>query len=140
MGMPGSGYGRALKSLALIRAKHLAESVTTPMLLTDREGTLIFYNEAAEVLLGYSFSDLGALPAKEWQEQFNVRGRDGTPFPLEAMPGWLEVQGERPGTGHVLLTRVDGVDLFLAVCAFPLFTAQRQFDGALVLFWHEEES
>lgn len=135
-----SSVERALKSLALIRAKHLAESVTTPMLLTDQEGTLIFFNEAAEVLIGHTFADIGPLGASDWQKRFDVRGRDGAPFPLEAMPGWLELQTERPGTGHIVLRRADGADLMLAVCAFPLFTAQRQFDGALVLFWHDEET
>ncbi len=130
---------RALKSLALIRAKHLAESVTTPMLLTDREGTLIFANEAAEGLTGYRFTDLGPLTAQQWQKQLGVRGRDGQDFPLDAMPGWLELMGERPGTGHVMIRCLDGTDLVLAVCAFPLFTAQREFDGALVLLWQDGE-
>ena len=129
---------RALKSLALIRAKHLAESVTTPMLLTDREGTLIFFNEAAEVMLGVPFADVGPLGPQGWQKRFDVRGRDGSAFPLEAMPGWLELQTERPGMGHVVLRCADGSDAVLAVCAFPLFTAQRQFDGALVLLWKDD--
>jgi PAS domain-containing protein len=130
---------RALKSLVLIRAKHLAESVTTPMLLVDAEGNLIFYNEAAEVRLGQAFADLGAIPVAEWQERFRVRSRDDTPFPLDSMPGWIELQKERPGVGHVRVTTTDGRDLFIAVCAFPLFTTERQFDGALVFFWEEQD-
>jgi PAS domain-containing protein len=130
---------RSLKSLVLIRAKHLAESVTTPMLLIDADGNLIFYNEAAELRLGQSFADLGTMPVSEWQEKFRVRGRDNAPFPLDAMPGWIELQKERPGVGHVRFTTMDGRDLFIAVCAFPLFTSERQFDGALVFFWEEEE-
>ncbi len=90
-------------------------------------------------MLGTPFSDVGSIPASEWQAQFRVRGRDDTPFPLESMPGWIELQGERPGIGHVRLTTLDGTDHFIAVCAFPLFTAQRQFDGALVIFWKEDE-
>jgi PAS domain-containing protein len=129
---------RSAKSLVLIRAKHLAESVTTPMFLTDASGHLIFYNEAAEVLMGKPFTDVGVLTTSEWRETFNIRNRDGSPFPLEAMPGWMELQGERPTLGHFWLTAFDGTDHFLAVCAFPLFTAQRQFDGALVLFWEDE--
>jgi PAS domain-containing protein len=128
---------RALKSLALIRAKHLAESVTTAMLLTDREGTLIFANEAAEVLTGFRFSDLGQLAPSDWRDRLDVRARDGTPFPLDQMPGWMELQGERPSTGHVMIRRNDGTDHILATCAFPLFTAQREFDGALVLLWQD---
>jgi PAS domain-containing protein len=130
---------RTIKSLVLIRAKHLAESVTTPMLLADGEGNMIFYNEAAEAVLGTAFSDLGPIPASQWQEQFKVRGRGDAPFPLESMPGWMDVKSERPGLGHVKFTSLHGDDHFIAVCAFPLFTAQRQFDGALVIFWEEDE-
>lgn len=70
---------RTLKSLVLIRAKHLAESVTTPSFLADNEGNLIFYNEAAEVLLGRAYADAGPMPASEWAEIFDVRYRDGAP-------------------------------------------------------------
>ncbi len=139
MGMAGNLPGRALKSLALIRAKHLAESVTTSMLLMDAEGTMIFYNEAAEGLLGAPFADLGGVPASEWGERFKVRDRHDMPFPLDAMPGWMQLQGERPTKGHVRLTRLDGTDVFLAMYAFPLFTSQRQFDGALVVMWEDDD-
>ena len=130
---------RTVKSLVLIRAKHLAESVTTPMLVIDADGTLIFYNEGAESMLRLPFADLGPVPVSEWQEKFKVRGRDDSPFPLDAMPGWIELQKERPGLGHVRFSTADGRDLFVAVCAFPLFTSESQFDGALVYFWEEPE-
>lgn len=138
--MTGDTMERTLKSLVLIRAKHLAESVTTPMLLIDAEGNLVFYNEGAEAQLGTPFTDVGQVPAAEWQTQFRVRGRHDEPAPLQSMPGWIDLQGERPGIGHVRLTRLDGSDLFIAVCAFPLFTSQQQFDGALVIFWPEDEA
>jgi PAS domain-containing protein len=137
--MGGSVIERSIKSLVLIRAKNLAESVTTPMLLIDAIGNLIFYNEAAEALLGTPFTDVGNIPASEWQDKFKIRARDDSPAPLERMPGWIDLVHERPGLGHLRITTLEGNDLFIAVCAVPLFTAQRQFDGALVLFWEEEE-
>jgi PAS domain-containing protein len=130
---------RTLKSLVLIRAKHLAESVTTPMFLADKEGNLIFYNEAAETILGRTFADAGPMPTSDWQKTFDVRSRDGSPFPLEEMPGWMVLQNKRPTLGHMRLRALDGVDHFIAVCAMPLFTAQEQFDGALIVFWEEDE-
>jgi len=137
--MGGTVIERALKSLVIIRAKHLAESVTTPMLLIDAEGNLVFYNEGAEALLETPFTDVGVIPAAEWQDMFRLRARDDSPAPLEKMPGWIDLQGERPGLGHVRFTTLTGKDHFVAVCAVPLFTAQKQFDGALVLFWDEPE-
>ena len=129
---------RSIKSLVLIRAKHLAESVTTPMFITDATGCLIFYNEAAEGLLGGPFSDVGQMTAEEWRERFNVRDRHDTPFPVQEMPGWMELQNERPTQGHLKFTILDGSEKFFAVTGFPLFTSQRTFDGALVTFWEDE--
>ena len=130
---------RTVKSLVLIRAKHLAESVTTPTFLADGDGNLIFYNEAAEAVLGRSYADAGPMPAAEWQETFNVRDRDGSPFPLDRMPGWIVLQKHRPALGHMKIQGLDGVDHFIAVCAIPLFTQAEQFEGALIIFWEEEE-
>ncbi len=129
-----------LKSLVLIRAKHLAESVTLPMFIADSDGNLIFYNEAAEQLVGRPFMDNGSISAAEWQRMFNVRDRTDNPFPLESMPGWIAVQGARPAMGHMRFTAADSSDRLIAVCAFPLFTSQEQFEGALLLFWEDEGS
>lgn len=129
---------RALKSLVLIRAKHLAESVTAAMFLTDDAGNLIFYNEAAEVLLGRPFADAGTLTAKEWQQAFDVRSRDGEPFPLEAMPGWMVLQKHQPTLGHLRFRSLDGTERTVAVCAVPLFSGPDRFEGAQIIFWEEE--
>ena len=126
-----------LNSLVLIRAKHLAESVTTPMFLADADGNLIFYNEAAEILLGRPFLDTGALAPSEWQRTFDVRDRNGAPFPLESMSSWISVQNEQPAMGHLTFGGADGTDHLVATCAFPLFTERQRFEGALILFWRD---
>lgn len=128
-----------LKSLVLIRAKHLAESMTTATFLADGDGSLIFFNEAAELLVGRTFNDVGPLSAAQWQESLNVRSRDGSPLPLEAMPSWMAVQRQRPDLGHVRFTALDGNECFIATCAIPLFAPPDRFEGALVIFWEEEE-
>lgn len=130
---------RTLKSLVLIRAKHLAESVTRPSFLADNQGDLIFYKEAAEVLLGRAYADAGPMPASEWADIFDVRDRDGAPFPLEKMPGWIALQQHRPNLGHLQFTALDGKDRFIAVCAIPLFATPEQFEGALIIFWEDED-
>lgn len=130
---------RTLKSLVLIRAKHLAESVTTPTFLADQDGNLIFYNEAAEALLGTPFADAGPMPASQWQETFDVRSRDGSPFPIDQMPGWMVLQRHQPAMGHLLFRGLDGVDRFIAVCGIPLFRQEDLFEGALIVFWEDDE-
>ena len=50
------------KSLPLILARELAANTATPLLVVDPVGTMVFYNEAAEKLLGQSFAHSGELP------------------------------------------------------------------------------
>ncbi len=122
----------------LTNARQLAEGMWTATLVLDRDGALVFYNEGAEVLVGRPFADCGPMPASEWGGVFNIRARDGSPFPLETMPGWIHMLHRRPAMGHVRLTSLDGIERFLSVAAFPLFTEVGEFEGALAHFWEEE--
>ena len=56
------------------------------------------------------------------------------------MPGWIELQGERPSIGHLKFTTLDGPITFLARVRVPARSRHSaQFDGALVVFWEEDE-
>ena len=61
------------KHLVLILAREFASNLATPTLITDERGWLVYYNEAAESLLGRSFSEAGEMPADQWQTMFTVR-------------------------------------------------------------------
>src|SRR5712692_10134047 len=54
------------KSLPLILARELASNLATPMFLIDAKGTLVFFNEAAELLIGRTFAELGEISALEF--------------------------------------------------------------------------
>lgn len=129
-----------IESSLLSHASHLAEGIWSPALIIDKEGKILFFNEGAEVAVGRPFAELGPMPASEWGALFNVRSRDGKRFPLDAMPGWIALQQSRPTTGHVLFTSLDGIDRFMTVVAFPLFTQLGEFEGALVHLWEDEDS
>ena len=57
--MTGDGAGGGARSLPLILARELAANLSTPMFLIDAEGTLAYCNDAAELMLGRSFGELG---------------------------------------------------------------------------------
>ena len=61
------------KPLGLILARNLLTNLSTAAFLVDREGGIIFYNEAAGALLGVSFEEFGRKRADEW-------GREVGPF------------------------------------------------------------
>ena len=68
------------KSLPLILARELGANLATPMFLIDKEGTLAFYNEAAELLIGRPFAELGEIPALDFGEELRLRDSDGSPL------------------------------------------------------------
>ena len=51
------------KSLPLILAREFASNLATPMFLLDAAGMLVFYNDAAALLLGKPFAELGEMSA-----------------------------------------------------------------------------
>ena len=59
-------------------ARGLMSNLTTPAFLVDRDGTVVFYNEAAGELLGLTFEEAGPMPAEEWGSRFEPTRPDGS--------------------------------------------------------------
>ena len=58
------------KDLILIHARELASKLATAMFIADAEGDLVFYNEAAEEILGRTFAEAGEMSAESWTSLF----------------------------------------------------------------------
>ena len=67
----------------LILARELATNASTPMFIADAQGTLVFYNEPAERILGRPFAAAGEINASEWEHIFKVETLEGEPMPLQ---------------------------------------------------------
>ena len=50
------------RSLVLILAKDLASRLATPVFVVDHEGSLLYFNEAAEPVLGVPYAETGEMP------------------------------------------------------------------------------
>src|SRR5262249_17528744 len=50
------------KHLVLILAREFASNLSTPTLIADARGYLVYYNEAAELVVGRRFSEAGEAP------------------------------------------------------------------------------
>jgi PAS domain-containing protein len=127
--------GRAQKHLALIIARELASQLATAMFIADAAGTLVYYNEAAEEILGRTFGEAGTMPAEGWTSQFLLEDPDGTPMPLERMPAGIALMEQRPAHGKLWMTGLDGERKLLSVTAVPLFASATEFVGMIALFW-----
>jgi PAS domain-containing protein len=131
--------GRRQKHLVLIIAREFASNLATPTLIADEEGTLIFYNEAAEQVIGRPFAESGEIPIDEWTTSFTPRTREGEPLPAERRPVRMALDQKRPFHMNYRATSTDGVDRDVGVTAFPLFAQAEEFVGIMAIFWRESE-
>jgi PAS domain-containing protein len=127
----------AQKHLILILARELASNLATPTLIADEHGNAVFYNEAAEEVIGIPFADMGEVGIDGLAESFAPRTAEGEPLPVEGLPGRIALDERRAAHVRVWITSRDGVDRELSVTAFPLFAHADEFVGIVVIFWRE---
>jgi PAS domain-containing protein len=123
------------KQLVLVLARAFASNLSTPALLADARGHLVYYNEAAELVVGKRFAEIGELPIEEWLDPFAPRASTGELLPREQRPTWIALNDRRPAHLRYMVTSADGVEREIEVSAFPLFAHAEEFVGAIVLFW-----
>src|SRR6185503_20220600 len=96
--------------IELILTRQLASQLAMPVFLVDHDGTLVFYNEAAEAVLGRRFEETGSMPANEWAERFAPRDPGGRPLPADALPLTIAIRQGRPAHSEFFIRGLDGVD------------------------------
>ena len=67
---------RRQKHLVLILAREFASNLATPTLIADDRGQLVYYNEAAEAVVGQTFAETGEMPLDEFTASFEPRTFD----------------------------------------------------------------
>jgi hypothetical protein len=123
------------QEIELILTRQLASYLSVPLFVVDPAGTLLYYNEGAEVILGCRFSETGQMPAGEWSTVFTPTTEDGRPFPAEELPLMITLQERRPAHGRFWIAGLDGVRRQIDVTAFPLVGLGDRYVGAVALFW-----
>ena len=126
---------RSPKHLVLILAREFASTLATPMLLTDENGTLIFFNEAAEAIIGGTLAEAGEMPYEEWSAKAAPRTAAADPLPLERRPAAIALYERRAAHERFRVTGLDGAEREIAVTAFPLFAHADEFVGVVGIFW-----
>ena len=63
---------RRHKHLVLILAREFASNLATPTLIADDQGTLVFYNEAAESVVGRPFAEIGEMPLEAQAKKLSL--------------------------------------------------------------------
>lgn len=123
------------KSLQLIQAQQLASNLATPMFLMDRVGTLVYYNDAAEQLIGRPWAEMGEIPIEEFGEMLELCDPDGAPVRRRDSPAGIAFLQRRPSHRRLQATGYDGVRRLLDATAFPLFGKDGEMHGVVQVFW-----
>ncbi len=76
----------AQRNLILILARDLASRLATPVFVVDHEGTLVYFNEAAEPVLGRTYAETGELRAGEWATEWTPTDDEGRLDPARGSP------------------------------------------------------
>jgi PAS domain-containing protein len=122
-------------SLPLILARELAANLATPMFLIDAGGTLVFCNEAAELLLGKRYADIGGITALEFGAMLELGNVDGSPMRRRDSPAGVAFYDREPAHRTLLATTLDGSRQPFEVTAYPLFGHVGEMHGVLTVFW-----
>ena len=80
----------------VILMKQVASYLAVPIFLVDPAGTLIFYNEPAEVLLGQRYDETGDMPLEEWGTVFVPTDADGIVLAPNDLPLAVALTEHRP--------------------------------------------
>jgi hypothetical protein len=128
---PGGGG----KPLTLILARELASSLATPMALYDARDFMVFYNDAAALLIGKPFSEIGEIPAEEFITLLRMKTPEGKIVRRRDSPSGISSNEHRPSHQTLSVTGFDGVERSVRATAYPLFGTNNEMHGVVSVFW-----
>jgi PAS domain-containing protein len=122
----------------LILARHMAGGLAVPVLLVDAAGDTLYFNEAAEAILGRRFDEIDALPFGQRTTLIEPRDLEGRPLPTERLPAVIALREGRPAHSVFRMNGLDGSPHVIEATAIPLGSAGGRTLGAMVFLWRAE--
>ena len=123
----------------MILARHLASYLAMPIFIVDPKGTLVYYNEPAEKILGRRFEETGEMEATAWATIFTPTDDNGGALEPSALPLVIAVNTRRPAHRSFWIRGLDQVPRHIDVTAFPLIGQEDRYLGAIAVFWEMAE-
>jgi PAS domain-containing protein len=125
----------ATRPFEMILLRQLAGHLSLPVFLCDTAGTLVFYNEGAEQVLGRRFDETGEMSASEWGSVFVPRDEAGEILPPASLPLSIALSERRPAHLRFEIRGLDGVLRHISTTAIPILALDGSFIGAVAFFW-----
>lgn len=126
------------KPVEIILTRQLVDYLSTPAIVCDAEGNLVFYNEPAHRLLGRPFEEAEEVSIADIASTLRSSSEDGTPLEAHELPILVALRGGRPHHRRIVITSLDGDRRHLEVTATPLVGQGGRTLGVLAVFWELE--
>ena len=125
-------------AIELILGRQLISYLGVPMFLVDPRGDLLYYNEAAEAVLGVRFEETGRMTREEWSHVFSPTDADGDPIEPEDLPLVIALERGRPAWSEMFIHGLDENKRHIEVIGLPLIGLAGKHLGGLAIFWEVE--
>jgi PAS domain-containing protein len=125
------------QEVEVILMKSLASYLAVPIFLVDQDGELLYFNEAAEAILGRRFKEVASSPIMELYSAIQPRNEEGVPIEPEDHPLWSARLRLEPAHGRLLIQGYDAVQRRIEVSAIPLVGQSDRMLGAVGFFWEQ---
>ena len=125
--------------IEIILSRQLADCLSVPVFIVDPRGTLLFYNEKAEEILGQRYEDTGVMPVEKWSTMFEPCDEGGNPIPPEDLPLVKTLNKHTPAHGSFWIKNLNGLYIQLSVTSYPIIGRTDRFSGAVAIFWTNSE-
>ena len=128
------------RPVELLLMRQLASYLTPVISLVGADGSVLFYNEPAERLVGRRFEEADDMSAEEWSALLEPTDEAGDPIALEERPMIIALRRQQPAYRHYSIRSFDQVVHEIEGIAFPLVGSEGRQLGAVGIFWEHAGS
>lgn len=123
------------RPVVLLLVRQLASYLRTAIFLMGPDGTLLYFNEPSELLLGRRFEETEPMNAEQWSTLLPAEDDTGAPIAIEERPIVVALRHQRPSHCAFTIRGFDGVRHSIEGLGFPLVDCARRQLGAVGIFW-----
>lgn len=126
-------------AIEIILLRQWAAHMAVPIYICLADGSLAYYNEPAEILLGRSFAEAQQMPFEQLSELFHAETLEGEGIPPGELPLGVALLKRQPSHKKLRITALDQAARVLEISAFPLTAQGGTHLGAVAMFWEAQE-
>jgi PAS domain-containing protein len=137
---PAQGTAGSAQEVETILMRRLAARLATPIFLVAADGRLLYFNDAAEPILGCPFSEMAPVAPNELYQVFELTEEDGSPMAPDKDPLGVARLRCEPTHRAFFIRGLDGVRRRIASSGIPLIGQSGRMLGAAGFFWEASPS